>query len=179
MAAEILRECANWIRQQNTIHLVAPSNGGWEKWAQLDFGAYLKTKSYRVTHDDRCFSGNGNGEMADFTVHGHACVDLKAFGYQYNTPELIQAYKARLQTSRQIFGRFGLNSECRDNDKFCIGIANLDDLVAGLRYVYNVANINSSNFMKPLKNTFGPEYEHAVIASVSGARWVISFCKVD
>lgn len=177
MAAEVLRECANWVRQQNTIHQVASSNGGWERWAQLDFGGYLKSKNQRVIHNDRCFSGNN--ETDDFTVQGLACVDFKTFGYQFNTPELVQAYKARLQTARQRFGRMGLNGESKDNDKFCIGVANQEDLVAGLRYVYNISNINSGNYMKPLKNCFGPEYEHAVIQSTSGAKWVITFCKVD
>lgn len=177
MAAEVLRECATWVRQQNSIQHVYTSNGGWEKWTHLDFGGFLKSKNYRVFHDDHCFAENG--ETDSFTVPGLACVELKTFGYQYNTLELLQAYKSRMQAARLRFGRHALNADCRDNEKFCIGIANQNDIISGLRYMFNNNNICATNFMKIFKGCFGPEYEHAVVSSVSGARWIVSFCKVD
>lgn len=177
MAAEVLRECAIWLRQQNSVHHVCTSNGGWEKWAHLDFGAFLRSKNYRILNDDRCFADNSDPNS--FTVQGSACVELKTLGYQFNALELIQGYKSRLQASRQKFGRQRLNAECDDNDKFCIGIANQNDVIMGLRYMFNNNNICATNFMKIMKGFLGAEYEHAVVSSPSGARWIVSFCKVD
>lgn len=177
MAAEVLRECAIWLRQQNTIQHVCTSNGGWERWAHLDFGAFLKSKDYKVAHDDRCF--DGSNETDSFTVEDVACVELKTFGYQLNALELIQAYKARMHAARQKLGRHSLNDDCEDNDKFCVGIANEKDVILGLRYMFNNNNICATNFMKIMKGFFGTEYEHAVVSSPSGARWIVSFAKVD
>lgn len=159
------------------IHQACTSNGGWEKWAHIDFGAFLKSKNYRVINDDRCFADNTDTDS--LTVYDTACVDIKTFGYQFNTLELIQGYKSRLQQSRQRLTRFQLNDECEDNDKFLIGIANQNDVILGLRYMFNNDNICATNFMKVMKGFFGTDYEHAAVTSASGARWIVSFCKVD
>lgn len=106
-------------------------------------------------------------------------MELKTFGYALGALELIQAYKQRMHAARQRFGRNGLNGDCKENDKFIIGIAKENDVILGLRYAFNNNNIAATNYTKIMKGFFGPEYEHAVVASASGTRWIVSFCKVD
>lgn len=177
MAAEVLRECANWVRQQNNIQHVFTSHGGWEKWAQIDFGGYLRSKGLQVALNDTCFENSDS--MDDFTVHSLACVQLKTYGHQYNVPEPIQAYRSRMQAAQSQFENLRLNTENRENDKFCIGIANQDDVVSGLRHMFNNNNISVTNYTKTFRTVFGQDYEHAVVSSPSGARWIISFCRVN
>lgn len=93
---DALEDFHEWVENHPRIQYACQSNGGWERWAQVDFAAWLRTQGPETTLEDSCFV-DGNARD-DLTIRpaaggGGACLEFKVFN---NGSDNQATYRAKV-----------------------------------------------------------------------------------
>jgi hypothetical protein len=178
MAERILEEVEAWITQHDRIQFAFPVNGGWERWAQIDFSTYMNAapRNIPTNLEDACFLGND--QRADLTVGPQggnipgAVMELKVL----NSNDSLAAYKAKLVSDQT-----KLNQQLKPTHagfmKCSYGIASSTMLIPLLQAAYPGQIINVATFQKFLQLSI-PSHHIENATSVSGEVFAMSFIYV-
>ena len=175
MSGIILEQVGEWIKQHTRIQHAPLSNGGWERWAQIDFSIYLVSNGWATITEDPCFAGNT--QKADLVVLPlgpvpGAVMELKVL----NNTETIQQYKTKLGNDTTKLQQ-PLKQNRAGYIKCSYGIASYGMLLPELQNAFPGQNINQNNYIAFLE-LFIPTHSSESETSASGDLFAVSFLRV-
>lgn len=162
-----------WVHQSPNIRFAPKSQGGWERWAQVDFALWMESTGIVTILEDPCFKGNSKRD--DLTITDKACTEFKTF----NNSESISQYKKKLEDDVDKLKTNTLKDDRSKCEKYSIGIASVAAVVAALKSTY--PSINDKNVFQYINDYFGGEhspYHHESAKAHGDVEFIITFCKV-
>jgi hypothetical protein len=181
-AAWTLQQFQVWTAQQPLIQFASQSTGGWERWAQIDFSAYLNAGGTQTICEDAPFAEPPapNGTRNDLTVLGPpgpgACVEFKVYNH---LSETLVEYRNRLWADQLKLETYPLIAHRATNEKIAIGIARRAQVLTALQFAY--PTVNAGNYLNPdspFRTLFGA-FSHVQVQSPTHDWFVISSLHVN
>ncbi|MBE3048586.1 hypothetical protein IMZ48_40015 [Candidatus Bathyarchaeota archaeon] len=176
MSGAIFDDLADWIQNHNRIQFAPLSNGGWERWAQIDFSIYLNSIGTTTITEDPCFAGSN--QIDDMTViqQGNdepgAVMELKVL----NSSDTIASYKAKLVTDATKLQQ-QLKPARAGFTKCSYGLASYTMLLPQLQAAFPGQNINANNYVGFLAQMI-PSHQVVSETSANGSAFAVSFLRV-
>lgn len=177
MADRVLEDVDQWITQHTHIQFAPPVQGGWERWAQVDFSLYLNAlvpPEFAIL-EDACYA---SGQRDDLTVAPQAggvpgaIMELKVL----NASESLAHYRTKLTSDQHKLTQPMVPA--RHHYRKCsFGIAPASRLIPLLRAVYP-GPVTLANFEGYLQR-YVPSHHIERATSISGDVWAIQFVYVD
>lgn len=97
--SDALEDFHAWVENHPRIQDACQSIGGWERWAQIDFAAWLHAQGTETLLEDHCFvNGEARNDLTIWPVGngggaGGACLELKVFN---NGADNQATYRAKV-----------------------------------------------------------------------------------
>jgi hypothetical protein len=114
-----------WIVDTPNIKFAPSVNGGWERWAQVDFNCWLNSKKRVETIlEDLCFKDSS--QRADLTIAGKSVVEFKTFNCR---TEYVGAYIEKIYMDYKKLSENKLEDKYANYSKWAIGLSTLQNIV--------------------------------------------------
>lgn len=160
----------NWILATPNIGYAPKSNGGWERWAQVDFSCWLNAHNNQTILEDQCFKNSGM--RADLSTSIGFVVEFKTFncGSEHVSDFIVKIYNDMKKLAEN-----ALDDKYQKHQKFCVGLSLLEHIVLAQGCIYPAETGKAMGFLQKGME----EYSHEIVQTTSGAAIVITYVKVQ
>lgn len=112
----------NWVQNNPVIYLAPAINGGWERWAQVDFSLRLQTLNFETILEDGPYADdtlNNDLTILPQPVLAGACCEFKTYNIY---GEHLNAYRTKIADDRTKLQNNPLDAYNQGLIKWAIGI---------------------------------------------------------